>query len=254
MRKTHKIPFRTYRVSLAGFPLGSLDGVDDTMMGSMRLHCSFVSSILILLYICNLVPGFFAIGSNYIYFPEVVVMKKIYSVFIILIALFLVNCPNSDNSDGSNNNTEDEIKGAGTISENQTFIVPSDAPNGEYVGQVRLFPQFEIMGDAAVFTLADNRNGIYAVDNKGLITSADYNLYSREQSEMFGNGYHTLMSTGQETHSLVADPMFTDADGYEFTLTMSSPAIDRGTDLSLSRDYFSNPVETLPDIGVHEVQ
>jgi hypothetical protein len=48
--------------------------------------------------------------------------------------------------------------------------------------------------------------------------------------------------------------MDTFADGYDFTLTMSSHAIDRGTDLSLSKDYFSNPVGTLPDIGVHEVQ
>lgn len=101
-------------------------------------------------------------------------MKKIYSVFIIFITLFLVNCQNSDNSSGnSNNNTEDEINGAAIISENQTFIVPSDAPNGEFVGHVRLFPQFEIMGDVAVFSLADNSDGIYAVDNKGLITIAD---------------------------------------------------------------------------------
>lgn len=105
-------------------------------------------------------------------------MKKIYSVFSILITLFLVNCQNSDNSEGSNSNTENstsvkEINGAGIISENQTFMVPSDAPNGEYVGQIRLFPQFEIMGDAAVFTLTDNRDGIYAVDNNGLITIAD---------------------------------------------------------------------------------
>lgn len=28
-------------------------------------------------------------------------------------------------------------------------MIPPDAPNGEFVGQVRLFPQFEIMGDAA---------------------------------------------------------------------------------------------------------
>jgi hypothetical protein len=35
-----------------------LDGVDDTMMGSILLHCSFVSSILILLHICHIVSRF----------------------------------------------------------------------------------------------------------------------------------------------------------------------------------------------------
>jgi hypothetical protein len=31
-------------------PLGSLIGVKDTIVGSIRAHCSFVSSILILLH------------------------------------------------------------------------------------------------------------------------------------------------------------------------------------------------------------
>jgi hypothetical protein len=59
VRNIHNIPFRTSRGSLAGLPLGSLDGVDDTMMGSIRFHCSLVSSILILLHIYTLVSRFF---------------------------------------------------------------------------------------------------------------------------------------------------------------------------------------------------
>jgi len=59
VRKIHSMPFRTSRGSLAGRPLGSLDGVDDTMMGSIRFHCSLVSSILILLHICHMVSRFF---------------------------------------------------------------------------------------------------------------------------------------------------------------------------------------------------
>jgi len=59
VRKIHSIPFRTSRGSLAGRPLGSLDGVDDTMMGSIRFHCSLVSSILILLHICHMMSRFF---------------------------------------------------------------------------------------------------------------------------------------------------------------------------------------------------
>ena len=58
VRKIHNMPSRTFRGSLAGRPLGSLEGIDDTMMGSIRFHCSFVSSILILLHICHLVSRF----------------------------------------------------------------------------------------------------------------------------------------------------------------------------------------------------
>jgi hypothetical protein len=58
VRKIHSMPLRTSLGSRAGRPLGSLDGVDDTMMGSIRFHCSFVSSILILLHICHLASRF----------------------------------------------------------------------------------------------------------------------------------------------------------------------------------------------------
>ena len=50
VRKIHRIPFITSRGSLGLRPLGSLIGVKDTIMGSIRFHCSFVSSILILLH------------------------------------------------------------------------------------------------------------------------------------------------------------------------------------------------------------
>ena len=59
VRMIHNIPLRTLRGSLAGRPLGSLDGVDDTMMGSIRCHCSFVSSILIILHIQHVMSRYF---------------------------------------------------------------------------------------------------------------------------------------------------------------------------------------------------
>ena len=52
--KIYNIPLSTSRGSLAGLPLGSLGGVDDTMMGSIRFHCSFASSIQIILHIQGL--------------------------------------------------------------------------------------------------------------------------------------------------------------------------------------------------------
>jgi len=50
VRRIHRIAFITSRGSRALRPLGSLAGVKDTIMGSIRFHCSFVSSILILLH------------------------------------------------------------------------------------------------------------------------------------------------------------------------------------------------------------
>ena len=59
VRKIHKIPPITSRGSLAGRPLGSFCGVYERIMGSIRFHCSFVSSILIVLHIQNLMSRFF---------------------------------------------------------------------------------------------------------------------------------------------------------------------------------------------------
>jgi hypothetical protein len=89
---------------------------------------------------------------------------------------------------------------------------------------------------------------------QGTVTSADYNLYNQEQTGMFGGGTNTVSSTGQESHSLVADPLFADITNYDFTLTASSPARDKGLFLDLSSDYYLHPVGSSPDIGVHEVQ
>jgi hypothetical protein len=44
--------------SLVGRPMGSLAGVAATMMGSIRVHYSFVSSILILLHNQELMSRF----------------------------------------------------------------------------------------------------------------------------------------------------------------------------------------------------
>jgi hypothetical protein len=58
VRKIHNMPLNTFLGFRAGRPLGSLDGVDDTMMGSILRHCSFVSSIMILLHIWHIVARF----------------------------------------------------------------------------------------------------------------------------------------------------------------------------------------------------
>lgn len=50
VRNIHNIPFITSRAGFGFLPLGSFSGVVFSIMGSIRFHCSFVSSILILLH------------------------------------------------------------------------------------------------------------------------------------------------------------------------------------------------------------
>lgn len=56
------------------------------------------------------------------------------------------------------------------LSEAQDFIVPADAPNGEYIGYIKAFPEFEMIGVAPTFVLKTNVDGIYVVSSAGLIT------------------------------------------------------------------------------------
>ena len=58
VRNIHNIPFRTLRGSRPLRPRGSLLGAVATIMGSIRFHCSFVSSILILLHIQDVMSRF----------------------------------------------------------------------------------------------------------------------------------------------------------------------------------------------------
>lgn len=59
VRNIHKIPFKTSLGFRGRRPRGSFFGVKDEITGSIRFHCSFVSSILIVLHIQNLMSSFF---------------------------------------------------------------------------------------------------------------------------------------------------------------------------------------------------
>lgn len=60
-----------------------------------------------------------------------------------------------------------------TLSEAQTFYVPSDAVNGDVVGTIKAYPEFEEIGSAPNFSLKTNNDSIYAVNSGGVITIAD---------------------------------------------------------------------------------
>lgn len=58
------------------------------------------------------------------------------------------------------------------LSEDQTFIVPSDAPKGEYVGHIKAYPEYMKIGEAVAFQLQSD-NSLYALSSEGLITIAE---------------------------------------------------------------------------------
>jgi len=76
------------------------------------------------------------------------------------------------------------------------------------------------------------------------------------------NGTHThnifeaknLAWTTDSTEQLNADPKFVDASNGDYSLLSTSPAIDAGTDVSLTSDYIgtSVPQGSAPDIGPYE--
>ncbi len=56
--RIHKMPLKTARRSWVGRPLGSLGGVNSLIIGSIRFHCSFVISILIVLHNQDVMSSF----------------------------------------------------------------------------------------------------------------------------------------------------------------------------------------------------
>lgn len=62
--------------------------------------------------------------------------------------------------------------------------------------------------------------------------------------------------SGQDAHSRVAHPLFTDPGNGDFSLTDASPAIDAGVDAGGMSDMAENPIPygSAPDIGAYEFQ
>jgi parallel beta-helix repeat protein len=60
--------------------------------------------------------------------------------------------------------------------------------------------------------------------------------------------------SGQDRHSIAQDPLFLDAENYNFHLKSMSPCIDTGVDVGLREDINGTkiPQGSVPDIGVYE--
>ncbi|MFA6394140.1 MAG: right-handed parallel beta-helix repeat-containing protein, partial [Patescibacteria group bacterium] len=94
-------------------------------------------------------------------------------------------------------------------------------------------------------------------------TDTNYNQYFHtgngvtESTFATLDGGSTMIGWGdyqsRESNSQYGNPLFVTPDT-NFQLSYNSPAIDSGTDVSLTSDYAGNPIYGTPDIGAYEYQ
>jgi hypothetical protein len=95
----------------------------------------------------------------------------------------------------------------------------------------------------------------------GITLDSDYNIFDNSRG---GNGfeYNSVSynfadyktNSSQDANSLNTDPLMKDVANANFVLLTNSPAIDAGTDVSLTRDYTGNrvPWNDIIDMGAYE--
>lgn len=87
--------------------------------------------------------------------------------------------------------------------------------------------------------------------------SSNNNVFNTQYSG-FINGYSSLTAwknnTGNDINSIVGNPSFRNSSGGDYHIQSGSVAINRGQNVSLSKDYFGNivPLNGNPDAGIHE--
>ncbi len=86
--------------------------------------------------------------------------------------------------------------------------------------------------------------------------TSNNNLFDTGSNLIWGSTYYSLSNwktaTGQDANSIEAIPLFMNEAGKNFHLQSSSPAINKGVDVGLTRDIENNPIQGLPDIGAYE--
>jgi hypothetical protein len=81
-------------------------------------------------------------------------------------------------------------------------------------------------------------------------------VYSFSDSASRWIHWNSRRARPQDTHSIVADPMFTEnphVRDQSFKIDVHSPAKGAGIPVRITTDYFNNPIRSTPDIGVHQV-
>ena len=118
----------------------------------------------------------------------------------------------------------------------QNFVILNNFGAEEFINNIVVLDA----GDGYVYT-------------NGQVTTARNNLYTMENPGMFGLGFDTVAASG-ETNSLVGDALFVDAQGFDYRLLSTSPAIDAGFTTGDTVDAMSStvPKGAGQDIGAFE--
>jgi hypothetical protein len=75
---------------------------------------------------------------------------------------------------------------------------------------------------------------------------------ANKAAAMDGNNYGKTDCENAEVNPLFVNAIKTNAPNVDFHLQSSSPAINKGINVSLTQDYSGNPIVGLPDIGAYE--
>ena len=109
-----------------------------------------------------------------------------------------------------------------------------------------------------------SENGTFEIrvlENSGHNLTCDYNCVYHSAGGNFMRWYYTnynwyswKTATGKDSHSINSNPRFVNAAYNDFSLQSTSPCIDVGTSVGLTRDYIGNPVPSgvRVDIGAYE--
>ena len=109
--------------------------------------------------------------------------------------------------------------------------------------------------------IMNNNSSMFSYDTANVV--ADYNLYytTRTSDVIWADAwyanvaaYHTGVTPDDDNSPASSDPLFADASNGYFLLETGSPAIDSGTNVSLTTDYPGGtvPQNGTPDIGAYE--
>jgi len=150
---------------------------------------------------------------------------------------------------------------AGTFYNN--VLVGNSASNSK-LGSVHVYPEgvnnitFKnniIMNDGSVDTPKDmdfdQAAGSTVISDNNLIYNANRTI-SIQVGDLNYTWVNYKSTTGQDAHSLNANPLFVDPANGNFRLQSNSPAINAGVNVGLIYDYLGNLIVGNPDIGAYE--
>jgi len=139
-------------------------------------------------------------------------------------------------------------------------VIKSPSNNGIYAGTSNIYNNTFYGCKTAIYNHAAGypaKNNLFyftsssqiAYNNAGS-TAYNHNLYSDQHLNMFGSGRNSVAGQSGEDNSVVGDPLF--ASSTNFHLNGTSPAVNRGVDVSLIVDKDRVSITGLPDIGAYE--